>query len=204
MEFSTDVLEHIDRAELELLIRGGALDAVIPEISALSGCTQSPASHAEGDAAVHTSYVVFFAQTMLRERPLSPDDRASLLWSALLHDWGKPFTREMSGGAVRFPGHEAYAGCRIWRLLSKAMVSDSVRQTVSWLVAHHGIAGVYPQLEDADRSVVYSHPAIELLALLHECDHRACFTPPFPDGGHLPVYSDRILRDAETWRQLQS
>ncbi|GIK77507.1 MAG: HD domain-containing protein [Thermoleophilia bacterium] len=124
-------------AELRLLLAGadplagigfldevGALAAVVPEVAALHGVSQSANHHL--DAYEHTLEVLRRMQEVERDlprycgegaaaiaerlaAPLADElDRGDALrWAALLHDIGKPATRRESGGRVSFIGHDA-------------------------------------------------------------------------------------------------
>ncbi len=202
MNLTTKDLETIERCELEKLIRSGALERTVPRISAMNGCEQSPLNHAEGDTATHTSFVVMYAQQIACTiSGMSEDERACLLWASLLHDWGKPFTRVIGERGVSFPGHEEFVGSRVWMLLSSSGFTLPVKETISWMVTMHGFAGSYPKLTAEQRIRLYRAPGLELLLQLHEADHLSCFTPPFPNGGHLPVFSEQIRCDANRWRE---
>ena len=63
-----------------------------PELVALVSCPQDPIWHPEGDVWAHTKLVVGEAARIAVERSLSPEERLTLLFSALCHDFGKPHT----------------------------------------------------------------------------------------------------------------
>lgn len=79
----------------------GLLKYVFPEIEAMKGVEQeySRGVHQEGDVYKHTMLVLRNAQPGVMNQ-----------LAALLHDVGKPDTREVIDGLVRFIGHEKVGG----------------------------------------------------------------------------------------------
>lgn len=79
----------------------GLLKYVFPEIEAMRGVEQeySKGSHQEGDVFKHTMLVLKGAQSGVLNQ-----------LAALLHDVGKPESREVIDGLVRFIGHEKVGG----------------------------------------------------------------------------------------------
>lgn len=124
-------------AELRLLLAGsdplagigfldevGATAAVLPEVAALRGVSQSANHHL--DAYEHTLEVLRRMQEVERDLPRYCGEQAAavaerlaapladeldrgdaLRWAALLHDVGKPVTRTERDGWVSFIGHDA-------------------------------------------------------------------------------------------------
>ena len=124
-------------AELRLLLAGadplagigfldevGAMAAVLPEVAALRGVSQSANHHL--DAYEHTLEVLRRMQEVERDLPRYCGEQAAavaerlaapladeldrgdaLRWAALLHDVGKPATRTERDGRVSFVGHDA-------------------------------------------------------------------------------------------------
>ena len=72
----------------DILRRAGALEGWFKELTALIGVPQNPKYHPEGDAYVHTMFVLRAAAEMKEaaERPLD------LMFAALVHDLGKAVT----------------------------------------------------------------------------------------------------------------
>jgi len=90
---------------LDLLRESGLLEQVLPEVAATIPCEQSRDFHPEGT--VYNHLIRIFEH-------LPADAGPSLIWSALLHDIGKPATasRDPQTGAIHFFGHEE-AGAEI-------------------------------------------------------------------------------------------
>ena len=82
-ELTKMLTEGHARRAFELLDEAGLLPHVLPEVAAMKGVEQPPEWHPEGDVWVHT--------LMLLQK-LEPGVKATLAWSALLHDVGKPPT----------------------------------------------------------------------------------------------------------------
>ncbi len=82
----------------DLLAETGLLHAIIPEMTALQGCTQPPQFHPEGDVWIHTRLML----SLLPAQVTIP-----LVLGVLLHDIAKPLTRSVDpDGRIRFSGHE--------------------------------------------------------------------------------------------------
>lgn len=84
---------------------GGLLRFILPEVEATKGVPQPEEYHPEGDVFVHTIAAVRVADWFIRD-PL-------VKLAVLLHDIGKPYALERSGG-VNMGGHEA-VGARMAR-----------------------------------------------------------------------------------------
>lgn len=96
-------------AALDFLVAVGALDVVLPEVSALK-MEQCTGRARHKDNYVHTLKVV--SQAVGLEDVGVPD--LTLRMAALLHDVGKPATRAYSGSQVTFHGHDL-VGARMVR-----------------------------------------------------------------------------------------
>jgi putative nucleotidyltransferase with HDIG domain len=100
------ILKTADAARgLSLLDSYGLLRFILPEVVALKGVPQPEEYHPEGDVFVHTIAAVRVADGFIRD-PL-------VKLAVLLHDIGKPYALERSGGA-NMGGHEA-VGARMTR-----------------------------------------------------------------------------------------
>lgn len=95
------ILLHPRRVRgFDLLAETGLLHAVLPEMSALKGCTQPPQFHPEGDVWVHTRLMLSL---------LPPVVTPALVLGVLFHDIAKPLTRSVDpDGRIRFSGHEKH------------------------------------------------------------------------------------------------
>lgn len=139
-----DVRGRLDRvmmgrhpeAGLDALLAAGALDAMLPEVSAMVGFGDGEWRHK--DVWKHTKQVV---------RQAVP--RIEVRWAALLHDIGKIKTRSISEtGEVHFFGH-AEVGARMFDRLDRRMrlfaKDESLRGSVRFLILHHLRAAQYEE-----------------------------------------------------------
>ncbi len=101
---------------------GGLLRFILPEVEATKGVPQPEEYHPEGDVFVHTIAAVRVADWFIRD-PL-------VKLAVLLHDIGKPYALERSGG-VNMGGHEA-VGARMARKVGMRLRLS--RQEVARLV----------------------------------------------------------------------
>ncbi len=81
---------------LELLLRSGALHALVPELVAIRDLGDDPEAALHKDVWDHTKRVVAGVPNLLELR-----------WGALMHDIGKAKTRRIERGKVTFHGHDA-------------------------------------------------------------------------------------------------
>ena len=138
----TEVRSRLDRVMmgrhpeegLDALLAAGALDAMLPEVSAMVGFGDGEWRHK--DVWKHTKQVVRQAVPRLEVR-----------WAALLHDIGKVKTRSISEtGEVHFFGH-AEVGARMFDRLERRMRlfsrEEALRGTVRFLILHHLRAAQY-------------------------------------------------------------
>ncbi len=150
------------RAGIELARRIGALDAVLPELSALQGIEQSAYHHA--DVYRHTLEVLDrtvevtapggpacpgaepaiaphrAAVTALLAEPLADGltRGQAMRWGALLHDAAKPATRGvLPGGRVTFMGHDIAGAALARDVLERLRASERLRAHVAALVRTH-------------------------------------------------------------------
>jgi poly(A) polymerase len=85
-----------DRA-LKMMFEMGILEEVLPEVVAMSGVTQHPEYHPEGDVFEHTA--------LMLSHMAFPDPE--IAWAILLHDVGKPLTKTIGDdGIEHFYTHE--------------------------------------------------------------------------------------------------
>jgi poly(A) polymerase len=85
-----------DRA-LRMMLEMGILREILPEIAEMSGVTQHPEYHPEGDVFEHTA--------LMLSHMAFPD--IEIAWAILLHDVGKPLTKTTGDdGVEHFYTHE--------------------------------------------------------------------------------------------------
>ncbi|MBW2460719.1 MAG: HDIG domain-containing protein [Deltaproteobacteria bacterium] len=137
---AVDFRDHIDRillsseveVGLDALHAVGALDVWLPEVASMVGFGDAEWRHK--DVWKHTKQVVRQAIPKLEVR-----------WGALLHDIGKPRTREISpNGEVHFHGHaEVGASMFRGRLSARLGMDDDLHDRVHFLILYHLRASQY-------------------------------------------------------------
>jgi poly(A) polymerase len=159
---------------LQLADRLGVLEAVLPELTALHEVEQSDYHHL--DVYDHTLEVLrqqIELERRLPERfdepdrierilaePLSDElTRAqSLRFGALLHDIGKPATREvLPNGRVTFMGHDKLGERMVGDLCRRLRTSDRFARFVGNLTRHHLTLGFLVHEQPLDRGHVYRY-----------------------------------------------
>lgn len=156
---------------LETLVDTGLADVVLPELPGLRMAADEHGQHK--DVYAHTLQVLSQAIDL---EDHGPD--LTLRWAALLHDVGKPATREFqTGGRVTFHHHEV-VGARLARKRLKALrypsqLIDDVAQLVFLHLRFYG----YGSSEWTDSAVRrYVVDAGPLLPRLHKLVRSDCTT----------------------------
>lgn len=126
-EFMKIIREKKFDKSLNLLIRTGLLQQILPEVQAMVGVLQSVEYHPEGDVYVHTLKA-------LEHLPENASDE--LLIATLLHDVGKPKTQTF-GDRIRFHAHEAVGASITERILKRFKASTDFTDQVVSLVRGH-------------------------------------------------------------------
>jgi poly(A) polymerase len=116
------------KAGFELLDDTGLLAVVLPEITAMKGCEQSPDHHPEGDVFVHT---------MLCLSHLAPTCTETLALGVLLHDVAKPVTAQVRNGRHTFYGHLERGAEMAGDICARLRRSRAVSERVQFLVEQH-------------------------------------------------------------------
>lgn len=126
-----------------------------PELAALEGCPQNPLWHPEGDVLSHTMLVCDAAAKIAEEMQMDASDRASLMFAALCHDFGKPAcTVRNKNSEWVSPGHDVAGVPLTISFLNSIKSPNHLIDTVVPLVKEHMAnltisAGSYPD----DRTV---------------------------------------------------
>jgi poly(A) polymerase len=159
------------RRGLEVLVDAGLADVVLPELPALRMAADEHGQHK--DVYAHTLQVLDQAIDLEDEGP-----DLVLRWAALLHDVGKPATREfLPGGRVTFHHHEV-VGARMARKRLKALrYSNEIVEDVGQLVFLHLRFYGYRSSDWTDSAVRrYVRDAGPLLPRLHKLVRSDCTT----------------------------
>jgi poly(A) polymerase len=171
VELTKLLLGRAPRRGLEILVDTGLADVVLPELPALRMAADEHGQHK--DVYAHTLQVLDQAIDL---EDAGPD--LVLRWAALLHDIGKPATREfLPGGRVTFHHHEV-VGARLARKRLKALryaneIVDQVGQLVFLHLRFYG----YRSSDWTDSAVRrYVVDAGPLLPRLHKLVRSDCTT----------------------------
>ena len=127
----------------------GLLTAIFPELKPAVGCTQN--RHHQFDVFDHSLRVYEKLETLLagfgtRFPDLAaiaaqehlPGHAAMLKYGALLHDVGKPTTRQVDkNGRIRFPGHAAKSAAITVGISRRLRLSNKQREVSDAIIRHH-------------------------------------------------------------------
>jgi poly(A) polymerase len=114
---------------LDLLLKSGALHALVPELVAIKDLGDDPMSSLHKDVWRHTTLVV-----------MGVPANVELRWSALMHDIGKSRTRKFVGNRVTFHNHDVVGAQMLDRIdqrLDLFRDDSSLFTTVRSLVLNH-------------------------------------------------------------------
>lgn len=171
VELTKLLLGAAPRRGLEVLVDRGLADVVLPELPALRMAADEHGQHK--DVYAHTLQVLDQAIDLEDDGP-----DLVLRWAAVLHDVGKPATREfLPGGRVTFHHHEV-VGARMARKRLKALrYGNEIVDDVSQLVFLHLRFYGYRSSEWTDSAVRrYVVDAGPLLPRLHKLVRSDCTT----------------------------
>jgi poly(A) polymerase len=159
------MLVHDSRAEaMDLAFDTGLIATILPTLLPMKGLFQGKPVQPEGDLWDHTMLVL---------KLLSPSPSFSLAMAALLHDVGKPSTRVLRQGRISFHNHEQ-VGARIAdRICVGLKLSNTERDRITWLVAHHQYLGEAKKLRESKLKRILAEPGIDDLLALHRADAMA-------------------------------
>jgi poly(A) polymerase len=159
------MLVHGSRAQaMELALDTGLVAAILPDLLPMKGMFQGKPMQPEGDLWDH-------AMLVLELLPTNPS--FTLAFAALLHDVGKPRTREFHHGRYSFHHHEQ-VGAKLSDGLSRDLkLSNAERDRIHWLVAFHQYLGEAKKLRESKLKRILAEPGIDDLLALHRADALA-------------------------------
>ncbi|MFC4084082.1 CCA tRNA nucleotidyltransferase [Amycolatopsis samaneae] len=175
-ELSKLMLATDPRPGLELLVDTGLAERVLPEVPGMRLAIDE--HHQHKDVYQHSLTVLAQAIDLeTRHEPTSEPDLVLRL-AALLHDVGKPATREFQpGGGVSFHHHEVVGARMVRKRLRALKYSKEIVEDVSQLVFLHLRFHGYGKGEWTDSAVRrYVTDAGPLLTRLHKLVRADCTT----------------------------
>ena len=170
VELDKLMLGSLPERGIDLLCSCGIADYVFPEIPAIA---MEPDEHAQHkDVYAHSLKVL---RQAIDQEEDGPD--LVLRWAALLHDIGKPATRDTTDGKVSFHHHEVVgaklARKRLRKLKYPKHVTEDIAQLIYLHMRFHGFDGD-SWTDSAVRR--YVTDAGELLPRLHKLTRADCTT----------------------------
>lgn len=133
------------------------LSKVLPEVDDLQHCVQSAQWHPEGDALEHTIHVM---ERVKEHGPL-------VVMAAMLHDIGKPITRE----GITYHGH-AKAGIEIAESIMRRFGRPKIEiEAVKFVIENHMKIKEIENMKASKRRKLYDSPHFDLLMLIAWADN---------------------------------
>jgi len=186
---------------LELLVRTGVADVVLPELPALR--MEVDEHHRHKDVYTHSLTVLRQAIDLEPRYGLGPD--LVLRLAAILHDVGKPRTRSLlPGGKVAFHHHEVVGAKMARKRLTELRFPKEVIADVSKLVELHLRFHGYGDGEWTDSAVRrYVTDAGPLLTRLHALTRADCTTRNARKAARLAASYDALEARIEVLREQE-
>ena len=200
-ELSKLMLTTSPEAGLDLLVRTGVADVVLPELPALR--MEVDEHHRHKDVYTHSLIVLRQAIDLEPRYGLGPD--LVLRLAAILHDIGKPLTRSLlPGGKVAFHHHEVVGAKMARKRLTELRFSKEVVDDVSKLVGLHLRFHGYGDGEWTDSAVRrYVRDAGGLLTRLHALTRADSTTRNARKAARLAATYDALEARIEVLREQE-
>ncbi|SDX32086.1 poly(A) polymerase [Amycolatopsis xylanica] len=175
-ELSKLLLADDPRPGLELMVDTGLAERVLPEVPGMRLAIDEHHQHKD----VYQHSLTVLRQAIELEKTHEPTSEPDLILrlAALLHDVGKPRTREFQpGGGVSFHHHEVVGAKMARKRLRELKYSKEIIESVSQLVFLHLRFHGYGKGEWTDSAVRrYVTDAGDLLPRLHKLVRADCTT----------------------------
>ena len=200
-ELSKLMLTRVPEDGLDLLVRTGVADVLLPELPALR--MEVDEHHRHKDVYWHSLTVLRQAIDLEPRYGLGPD--LVLRLAAILHDIGKPRTRRMlPGGKVAFHHHEVVGAEMARKRLTALRFPKEVIADVSRLVELHLRFHGYGDGEWTDSAVRrYVTDAGPLLTRLHALTRADCTTRNAKKAARLAATYDALEARIEVLREQE-
>ena len=200
-ELSKLMLTASPETGLDLLVRTGVADVVLPELPALR--MEVDEHHRHKDVYTHSLIVLRQAIDLEPRYGLGPD--LVLRLAAILHDIGKPDTRSLlPGGKVAFHHHEVVGAKLARRRLTELRFPKEVVDDVSKLVGLHLRFHGYGDGEWTDSAVRrYVRDAGDLLTRLHALTRADSTTRNARKAARLAATYDALEARIEVLREQE-
>ncbi|MER6664726.1 CCA tRNA nucleotidyltransferase [Amycolatopsis japonica] len=196
-ELSKLLLADDPRPGIELLVDTRLADRVLPEVPGMRLAIDEHHQHKD----VYQHSLTVLAQAIDLEKTHEPTSEPDLILrlAALLHDVGKPATREFQpGGGVSFHHHEVVGAKMARKRLRALKFSKEIVQDVSQLVFLHLRFHGYGKGEWTDSAVRrYVTDAGDLLPRLHKLVRADCTTRNRKKAAALQATYDDLERRIE-------
>ncbi len=183
-ELAKALSSHPSRA-LELFNKAGLLPVLLPELIPMQKCRQPTKWHSEGNVWTHTIIAL-----KILEKIKTPPFDPTLVFSIILHDSGKPFTRKVRGNKVTFYNHASVAARIASRIIKRLKLESAGinKEHAVWLSKNHMIlfTGSPARLKNTTVERYFlseRYPSNHLITLI-ECDSRSSI-PKNPDRDNL-------------------
>jgi poly(A) polymerase len=200
-ELTKLMLTDMPEVGLDLLVRTGVAEVILPELPALR--MEVDEHHRHKDVYTHSLIVLRQAIDLEPRYGLGPD--LVLRLAAILHDVGKPGTRSLlPEGKVAFHHHEVEGAKMARKRLTQLRFPKEVVADVSKLVELHLRFHGYGDGEWTDSAVRrYVRDAGDLLTRLHALTRADCTTRNARKAARLAATYDALEARIEVLRAME-